>query len=324
MEKGFCDVVALGELLVDFTENGKSGQGNPLLEANPGGAPCNVLAMLQKLGCRTAFIGKVGKDSFGGMLRDAIQECGIDASGLLFDDEIPTTLAFVHTAEDGDRSFSFYRKPGADVMLREEEIPEELIASGRLFHFGTLSMTDGEVERATRRALAVAKENKLLVSFDPNLRLLLWRSPGDAREKMAYGMSQCDILKISDDEIYFFTGEEEIEAGIRQIRERFPVKLICATLGKNGSIAYYDDLRVGCEPFLQEKTIETTGAGDTFMGCILHGVLKNGIDGLCKEQLLEMLTVANAGASLITTRKGALKVMPEYEEICELRKQNGR
>lgn len=324
MEKKKYDVVALGELLIDFTENGVSNQGNPLLEANPGGAPCNVLAMLQNMGHRTAFIGKVGRDSFGELLRDTIVRQGIDATGLIFDEEIPTTLAFVHTSADGDRSFSFYRKPGADMMLREEEVPQEIIKDAAVFHFGTLSMTDEEVEKATKKALEIAKSNHLLVSFDPNLRPPLWKDLSDAKEKMAFGMSQCDILKISDDEISFFTGEEDIEAGIEKIRAQFDIKLICATLGKNGSIAYYNDIKVKCEPFLQEKTIETTGAGDTFMGCMLHGVLENGIEELDEEKLLEMLATANAGASLITTKKGALKVMPQPEEIRSLRKQNGR
>lgn len=315
MEKGKYSVVALGELLIDFTENGISGQGNPLLEANPGGAPCNVLAMLQNFGHKTAFIGKVGKDSFGELLRDTIVQLGIDATGLLFDEEIPTTLAFVHTHEDGDRSFSFYRKPGADVMLKEDEISEEMIGCAKVFHFGTLSMTDEGVEKATKKAVSIAKKNNLLISFDPNLRPPLWKNLEIAKEKMAYGMRMCDILKISDDEITFFTGEKDIVAGIEKIREQFDIRLVCATLGKNGSIAFYKDMKVECKPFLQERTIETTGAGDTFMGCMLHGVLENGLEDLNEAKLLEMLTVANAGASLITTKKGALKVMPTEEEI---------
>ena len=318
------DVVALGELLIDFTENGLSQQGNPILEANPGGAPCNVLAMLQKFGHKTAFIGKVGDDMFGQMLASVVEEVGIDTSGLTFDKEIPTTLAFVHTSADGDRSFSFYRKPGADMMLKEDEVSDELIKNAKIFHFGTLSMTDAEVEKATVKAISIAKENHLMISFDPNLRPPLWKSLADAKQKMEYGMSQCDILKISDDEIVFFTGQEDLEKGIQMIREQFDIKLICATMGKNGSVAYYKDKRIACEPFLQEKTIETTGAGDTFMGSVLHGVLENGLDAFTEQGILEMLTVANAGASLITTKKGALKVMPEFEDICQLRRERGR
>lgn len=199
------DVVALGELLIDFTENGTSGQGNPLFEANPGGAPCNVLAMLSKLGCKTAFVGKVGKDFFGEQLKRAVTEVGINTQGLLMDEEVHTTLALVHTYPDGDRDFSFYRNPGADMMLRETELRTDLLQDTKLFHFGTLSMTDLEVRKATKKAVETAKENGAVISFDPNLRPPLWKSLEDAKEQTAYGLSQCDILKISDNEIQWFT-----------------------------------------------------------------------------------------------------------------------
>ena len=170
------DVTALGELLIDFTENGTSAQGNPLFEANPGGAPCNVLAMLTKLGHKTAFIGKVGDDFFGKQLREAITEVGIDSTGLLSDPEIHTTLAMVHTYPDGDRDFSFYRNPGADMMLKEDEIPTELIKNSKILHFGTLSMTHDGVRAATKKAISIAEEANALISFDPNLRPPLWKS----------------------------------------------------------------------------------------------------------------------------------------------------
>lgn len=324
METKKYDVVALGELLIDFTENGISSQGNPILEANPGGAPCNVLSMLQKFGNKTAFIGKVGEDNFGQMLKESLIEQGIDVSGLLLDKIVPTTLAFVHTSADGDRSFSFYRNPGADVMLTEDEVPVELIMQSKLFHFGTLSMTDFGIEKATKKAVEVACDNGLIISFDPNLRPPLWRNLDDAKEKMAYGFSKCDVLKISDDEILFFTGESDIEKGVNKIREQFQIKLICATLGKHGSIAYYDDKVVKCEPFINENTIETTGAGDTFMGCILHSILNVGLNNYSEDSLYEMLCEANAAASLITTKRGALKVMPQEAEIDAFRKKTNR
>ena len=195
------DVVALGELLIDFTENGLSEQGNPLLEANPGGAPCNVLSMLQKLGDHTAFIGKVGNDMFGKMLKERTEGVGINMSGLVMDEQVRTTLAFVHTYPDGDRDFSFYRDPGADMMLTEEEIPEELILETRIFHFGTLSMTHENVRRATKKAVAIAKQAGAIISFDPNIREPLWNSMDEAREQVLYGLGQCHILKISDNEI---------------------------------------------------------------------------------------------------------------------------
>ncbi len=309
------DVVALGELLIDFTENGTSSQRNPVYEANPGGAPCNVLAMLNKAGKKTAFIGKVGRDIFGNRLKAVLEELGIDISNLIMDEEVRTTLAFVETFPDGDRDFSFYRNPGADMMLKEEELHEELLKDTRIFHFGTLSMTHEEVRRATKKAVTVAKENGALISFDPNLRPPLWSSLECAKEQVAYGLSQCDILKISDNEIQWFTGETDYDAGIRKLKNEFDIPLILLSMGKEGSRAYYKDLRAEAAPFLQENTIETTGAGDTFLGCCLYCVLKYGLDGLDKDKLTKMLTFANAGASIITTRKGALRVMPEMEEI---------
>lgn len=312
------DVVALGELLVDFTENGVSQQGNPLLEANPGGAPCNVLAMLNNLGKKTAFIGKVGQDSFGRMLMKAVKESGIEVKNLLMDDKVPTTLAFVHTLPDGDREFSFYRNPGADMMLKKEEVMDEVIKDGRIFHFGTLSSTHEGVREATRYAIKVAKDNGLLISFDPNLREMLWASLEEARREIAYGLSKCDILKISDNELEFMTGTSDYTKGVSILRESYQIPLIFVTLGKNGSRAYYKDMMAEAKPFIQENTIETTGAGDTFEGCALNYVLEHGLEELSEENLKELLVFANAGASIITTRKGALKVMPRKEEIRKL------
>ena len=312
------DVTALGELLVDFTENGISEQGNPMLEANPGGAPCNVLSMLQNLGKRTAFIGKVGADAFGQMLMQAVKEQGIDTDNLVTDEVVHTTLAFVHTEEDGDRSFSFYRNPGADMMLRWDEVKQEILADTKIFHFGTLSMTDEQIENVTKKAVQKAKDKGAVISFDPNLRPPLWKNLEDAKRQMWYGISQCDILKISDDEIEFLTGTADIDKGVEQIMEQSHPTLICATMGKHGSKAYYNGKSIFCEPFLREDTIETTGAGDTFMACVLNAVLENGIDSLSDKDLLDMLEFANAASSIITTRKGALKVMPKKQEIIEV------
>ncbi|WP_230399598.1 carbohydrate kinase family protein [Novisyntrophococcus fermenticellae] len=309
------DVTALGELLIDFTENGISGQGNPMFEANPGGAPCNVLAMLTKLGHKTAFIGKVGNDFFGKQLKATLDELGINSDHLLMDDKIHTTLALVHTYPDGDRDFSFYRNPGADMMLTEEEVPETLIRDSRIFHYGTLSMTDEGVRAATKKAIQIAEESGAIISLDPNLRPPLWNTLEEAREQVLYGLAHCQVLKISDNEIQWLTGEEDFTAGVNWIRSRFDIKLILVSMGREGSRAYYGDKMVEAAPFLQEKTIETTGAGDTFGGCILHYVAEHGLDHLTEEQLSDMLTFANGAASLITTKKGALRVMPEEKEI---------
>lgn len=309
------DVVALGELLIDFTENGKSSQGNPLFEANPGGAPCNVLAMLAKLEHNTAFIGKVGRDFFGKQLKKAIIEVGINAEFLLMDEEIHTTLAMVHTYPDGDRDFSFYRNPGADMMLKETEIPEDLLNNTKIFHFGTLSMTHEDVRNATKKSITLAKESGAIISFDPNLRPPLWSSLDEAKEQVLYGLQFCDILKISDNEIQWLTEKEDYTEGVLWIKERFDIPLILVSMGKEGSRAYYQDEMIEVKPFIQKNTIETTGAGDTFCGCVLHYICNHGLDNLSKENLKDMLTFANAAAALITTRKGALRVMPSLEEI---------
>ena len=309
------DVVALGELLIDFTENGKSAQENMSHEANPDAAPCNVLTKLNKAGRKTAFIGKVGQDLFGNKLKATLDEVGIDTSNLIIDEDARTTLAFVETFPDGDRDFSFYRNPGADMMLRKEDLHEDLIRDAKIFHYGTLSMTHDGVREATKKAIDIAKESGAILSFDPNLRPPLWKTLDDAKEQVAYGLSECDNLKISDNEIQWFTGEEDFDAGIAKLREQYNIPLIMLSLGRDGSRAYYKDLRVEVKPFLQDSTIETTGAGDTFGGCCLHYVLKYGLDNLDEEKLTEMLTFANAAASIVTTRKGALRVMPEVEEV---------
>ena len=316
MEK--YDVVAMGELLIDFTQNGYSEQGNPVFEANPGGAPCNVLAMLQKLGRKTAFIGKVGQDGFGLQLEKALKETGISTEGLCFDKEVHTTLAVVQKKEDGDRDFSFYRKPGADMMLRTEEVKEDLIRRAKIFHYGSLSLTDEPVRTATVNAIEAAEKAGVWLSFDPNLRKPLWGSEELAKEQIRYGLGHCHILKISDDELVWLTGEQDYEKAIQQLRVEFRIPLILLSLGKDGSRAYCGEERAEVPAFLNENTIETTGAGDTFMGCMLHQILKKGYQHLSRQDMEKMLTLANAAASIITTRRGALRVMPKEEEILEL------
>ena len=274
-----------------------------------------MLSMLTKLGKKTAFIGKVGNDQFGVRLKSALEEVGIDTRNLVMDEKIHTTLAFVHTFADGDRDFSFYRNPGADMMLTKDEVQKDLISSSRIFHFGTLSSTHPGVREATRSALDHAKKEGLLISFDPNLREPLWDSLEDARREIAYGMNYCDILKISDNEMEFMTGTTDYTAGVAKLRETYSIPLILVTLGKEGSRAYYKNCMVEAAPFLQENTIETTGAGDTFCASILNYILEHGLNSLSEEQLKEMLTFANAAASLITTRKGALRVMPSKKEV---------
>ena len=313
------DVTALGELLIDFTENGFSRQGNYLLEANPGGAPCNVLAMLTKLGKKTAFIGKVGDDFLGRHLRDVVSGAGIDTGNLFMDRDIHTTLAFVHTSPDGDRDFSFYRNPGADMILREDEVPLDVISNSRIFHFGTLSMTHEGVRQATYKAIDCASQSGVIISFDPNLRPPLWSSMEEAKRQIEYGLTRCDVLKIADNELEFMTGEKDFDRGAAILRGQYPnIRLFNVTAGAEGSYSYYENKRVFVPAHKLENSIETTGAGDTFCACVLNYILDHGLSGLEEEDLREMLSFANSAAALITTRKGALRVMPSEKEIREL------
>lgn len=313
------DVAALGELLIDLTENGTSEQGNPLFEANPGGAPANVLAMLSKLGRSCAFIGKVGNDNYGNILADTLSEAGIDIQGLRRDENIPTTLAIVHLLPGGERDFSFYRKPGADIMLAPEELDHEIIGNCRIFHFGSLSLTDEPSRLATIAAINKAKEAGALISFDPNLRPPLWRDDKHAKEEIAWGLSQCDILKIADNELVFMTGEKDIRSSAEMLHAQYPnIRLMNVTLGSDGAIAYYGNTVEAMPGITLGGTVDTTGAGDTYCGCVLNYVLEHGLDDLTPDDLKEMVRFANAAAYLVTTKRGAIKSMPDIEQIKKL------
>lgn len=316
MEQSF-DVVALGELLIDFTENGVSAQGNTLFEACPGGAPCNVLAMLRKLGRSCAFVGKVGDDLFGRLLKGVLEDAGISTQALLMDKNIPTTLAFVKTAPNGDRDFSFYRKPGADMMLRQEELPLELLKKTRIFHFGTLSMTHEGVRQATLRAVQTARDAGAWISFDPNLRPPLWDSLDDAKKAIAYGLGQCHILKIADNELEFMTGERNFARGAGMLQKAYPnIRVLNITAGAEGSYSFYGDAAPVFVPACTlGGVIETTGAGDTFCASVLDYVLAHGLENLTPENRREMLRFANTAAYIVTTRKGAIRAMPREEEV---------
>ena len=310
------DVTALGELLIDFTENGLSDSGNPMMEANPGGAPCNVLAMLRKLGKHCAFIGKVGQDAFGDLLENVLRETGIDTKGLRRDLQVHTTLAFVHTMKDGERDFSFYRNPGADMMLCPEDLDMELLTSCRIFHFGSLSLTDESCRKATQEAVRTARDSGAWISFDPNLRESLWSNPGQAREQIEWGLDQCDILKIADNELTFMTGITDYESGAEKLLNKHrQIRLLNVTAGEYGSNSFCGPNRCHVPVLKVDHVLEKTGAGDTFCACVLNYILEHGIDNLKEENLHEMLVFANAAAALIIQRKGALKVMPEKEAI---------
>ncbi len=311
------DVVALGELLIDFTNNGMSEQGNPMFEANPGGAPCNVLSMLQNLGNNTAFIGKVGDDFFGHMLKERVEKQGISTEALLMDSDVHTTLAFVNKLPNGDRDFSFYRKPGADMMLNTSDITaaESIINDTAIFHFGTLSMTDESCRRATELAVTDAKDAGAIITFDPNYREPLWETADDAIKAMYFGFSMCDVFNIAAAATEIYTGLDDVEEGARLIKEQFDIPLVFATLGPDGSMALYKDRVVKKDGYRNPDTIETTGAGDTFCACAIDFVRRHGLDNLTDEDLKDCLTFANTAASIITTRRGALSVMPTKEEV---------
>ncbi len=311
------DVVSLGESLIDFAESGVSCQGNPLYEACPGGAPLNVMAMLDRLGHKTAYISKVGDDAFGTLLMDTLKDMGTDTGNMMVDAKVHTTLSFLHTLPDGDRAFSFYRHPGADIMLTEEEVDYERIRNAKVFHIGTLSMTDEPVRTATKKSLSAAKEAGCLISFDPNLREGLWASLSEAKAQMDYVFPYCDLLKIADNEIQFVSGKEDYDEGIRYLQEKYHIPLIFLTLGKDGSRAYTEEYRVTC-PGFSVDSIEATGAGDCFCGCMIHQVLQKGGKGLTEADLKEMLLYGNAAAALVTTKKGAAKAMPTENEIFAL------
>lgn len=309
------DVVVLGELLVDFTQSGENERGNALFELNPGGAPCNVLAMLAKLGRAVAFVGKVGQDMFGEALRAAVDRAGIDSAALFSDASVNTTLAFVQNAPNGERAFSFYRNPGADEMLKTEELPREKLANTRIFHFGSLSLTREPVRSATAAAVGLAKAGGAWCSFDPNLRPALWKSLEAAKEQMLWGCGVCDILKVSEDELAFLTGSAVVDDGVKALRENFPnVRLLLVTRGEKGSLAF-SDAGEAESPALSVKAVDTTGAGDIFCGCCLNFVLDSGLSGLDAGKLLEMLHFANAAAALVVTRKGAISSIPSVDEI---------
>ena len=288
------DVIALGELLIDFTDYGISEQTNPVFEANPGGAPCNVLALLKKYDRSCAFIGKIGEDLFGKMLTDILDEIGIDHKGLIVDPYYNTTLAFVKNFENGDREFSFYRHPGADMMLKASEVAYDLIRQAEIFHFGTLSMTDETVREATIQAIALAKEQGLLIS----------------------GLGQCDVLKISDNEIEFMTDTSDFDEGVQILMDQYPnIRLLNLTAGADGSYSYYQGKKVFVPSYLLGGTVDTTGAGDTFCGSVLNYLLEHDVDHLTEEQLIEMLRISNAAAYLVTTKKGAIRSMPNPDEV---------
>ena len=310
------DVVALGELLIDFATLSVDESGYPTMAAHPGGAPANFLAALTKFGAKTALLGKVGTDAFGKMLTGTLQKAGIETKGLVYDDNQFTTLAFVTFDDHGDREFSFSRKPGADTCLTFEELNLSLIDEAKVFHFGSLSLTDEPARSATYRAVAYAKEQGKLIAYDPNLRKPLWRDLEEAKKQLIWGLRQADVVKISDEEVEFLFGLG-VEAGADYLLKNFGIKLVFVTCGADG--CFFKNAKaqgkVPCLPGIH--VIDTTGAGDIFGGSAIWKVLQTGAapEDLDEAQLLEVVRFACTSAGLSTTRSGGISSIPSYEEV---------
>ena len=310
------DVVALGELLIDFAPQSVSDTGYPVLAANPGGAPGNFLAALSKYGCKTAMIGKVGDDAFGKLLIGTLKEAGIETRGIHADPDVFTTLAFVSLDASGNRDFSFARKPGADTCLTPGEVDESLLAGAKVFHFGTLSLTDDPAASATRHAIELAKKNGLLVSLDPNLRKPLWKREEDAKAAIEWSLRQADIVKISDEEIEWLWGISP-EEGARKLLAEYGVSLVYATLGPKGCHAATASCAVTVPGPAGIHVVDTTGAGDIFGGSAMSRLIRCGKApaSLTEEDLRKIVRFACTAASLSTQKHGGITSVPEEADV---------
>ena len=310
------DVIALGELLIDFATVSTDADGYPTMAAHPGGAPANFLAALTKFGAKTALIGKVGSDTFGKLLLDTLEKAGIDTRGMVVTDDVFTTLAFVTFDAHGDRDFAFARKPGADTCLRFEEIDLSLIDQAKVFHFGTLSLTDEPARSATQECVAYAKSKGKLITYDPNLRKPLWADRNEAKEQLLWGLSQADVVKISDEEVEFLFGLNPV-AGAAHILEAFGVKLVFVTCGAEGCF-FKNAVAAGHVPSLSGiSVIDTTGAGDIFGGSALWKLLQTGKapESLTESELRDIVSFACTAAGLSTTKSGGISSVPDYETV---------
>lgn len=312
------DVVALGELLIDFACISSDADGYPTMAAHPGGAPANFLAALSKFGAKTALLGKVGSDAFGKMLTGTLEKAGIETRGLITSDDVFTTLAFVTFDEHGDRNFSFARKPGADTCISFEELDISLIDEAKIFHFGTLSLTDEPARSATQQAVAYAKSAGKLITYDPNLRIPLWKDLNIAKEQLIWGLQQADVVKISDEEVEFLFGLG-VEDGASYILENFDVKLVFVTCGAEGCF-FKNPQAEGHVPSLSDiKVIDTTGAGDIFGGSAVWKMLQHNKapNLLNEEELYQIVQFACTAAGISTTKAGGISSIPAYPTIME-------
>jgi len=315
------DITAFGELLIDYTQIGVSPSGMDLFEQNPGGAPANVLACAAKLGQNTAFIGKIGSDMQGEFLRKTLQAASINTDGLISDTNFFTTLAFVKLKENGERSFSFARKPGADTQICREDIALSIIENSRIFHFGSLSLTEHPARETTLFALEKAKSANCVISYDPNYRPLLWKSEVQAKEQMRSVLPYVDMIKLSDEETELLTGHADTQTAAKHLLD-LGLQIVAVTLGKNGVLLATKE---GCEtvPGFDVPALDTTGAGDAFWGAFLFSIgrLDKQIGDISFTELLKNARFANAAAALCVTKRGAIPSMPTLCDIEGLLKE---
>lgn len=312
------DIVSIGELLIDMTPASMAQNNSMVFEVNPGGAPCNVLAMAVKLGGHCAFIGKVGADAFGNMLISTLERLSIETAGIVRDGSVPTTLAIIAFDENNDRSFSFYRNPGADQMLRSDEVDTDIVKNCRILHFGTMSLTEGNSRSATMLAVETAKANGSIISFDPNIRMFLWQDEDMLRKMLNYGLSNCTVLKMSKDEAIYQSGICDPEAAMESILKNYPnISVAFLTLGEKGSMVFSGESKAYVDAMSQKNVVDTTGAGDAFYGVCLYYIAKCSISDLTMDKLAFIAERANAAGSIVTGRYGSMRVMPENIEIEE-------
>lgn len=316
MEMKDLDLVVLGELLIDFTPVGISEKGNPIFERNPGGGPANMACAAAKMGVKAAFVGKVGDDPFGRALQKTLEDHGVNTGSLLLSQEYPTTLAFVHLDEKGDRSFSFYRKGGADTMLRWDEIDSEILGRCKYFFCSSVMMADGPSRETSFQMMKEAKKRQVPVIFDPNLRPNLWKDSGEMVEVVRKAMPFADILKVSEEEALILTGESDLEKAVEFLRREYAPEILLLTLGADGAVAYAGEMRVN-RPAFPVKTVDTTAAGDSFTGGFTAGLLETGKkpSELTQEELSRIVRLASAVGGLTTTRKGSISALPSREEV---------
>lgn len=310
------DVVAFGELLIDFTCKSIDSHGYPTMEAHPGGAPANFLAALSRFGAKTALIGKVGKDAFGKALLNTLNDLGICTSGVVVDDSVFTTMAFVTLDASGDREFSFARKPGADSQLRPNEVNFDLIDDAKVFHFGTLSLTGEPSRTATVQSVLYAKSKGKLITYDPNLRRPLWDDLEEAKQQMLWGLQHADVVKISDEELDFLFGLG-VEEGAAHILQNYAPKLVFVTCGAEGCYFMNRNSSGQVSSLKNINVVDTTGAGDIFGGSAVWMLLQHGkpLDDLCTKELRHIVSFACASAGLSTTRSGGISSVPELDDV---------